>query len=215
MKKFSKYSGFAVLEIVLIFVILGIIGFAGWYVWHSKQNANKAYNGASASSQEKAKPSGKKKSAPAPPPQQYLVIKEWGVKIPLSSSITGAYYTISNTSAPEEIVYLLDSGFDATKNSNGTGCQGTYAPGMFAIARVPKASINQVENVEGEQDGLLAGGESVIMPGYYDSGTPANQAYPSCYFLDANNSTMDNNILTAWNTKKAAFTTAYGQLQKQ
>jgi len=193
MKKFSKQSGFAFVEILLIFIILGIVGFTGWYVWHSKQNANKSYNSSSASSQEKAKPSSKKKS-PAPPPQQYLVIKEWGVKIPLTTSIEKARYTISNTSAPEEIVYLLDTTFDNTKNANGKSCAGTYDPGMFAIARVKKADINQVPEVEGEQSGLLANGESKVMPGYYVSGMAANQAYPGCTFLDENTATLDNNI---------------------
>jgi hypothetical protein len=215
MKKFSKQSGFAVMEIILIFVILGIVGFTGWYVWNSKKNTNKTYDSSSAASQAKAASAKKSSNAkPSPPPQQYLVIKEWGVKIPLSASIEKAHYTISNSSAPEEIVYLLDTTFDNTKNANGKSCAGTYEPGMFAIARVKKADINQVPEVEGEQSGLLANGESKVMPGYYVSGSAANQAYPGCTFLDENTATLDNNIKTLWTSDKKAFTDAFAQLQK-
>jgi len=200
------------MEIILIFVILGIAGFTGWYVWHSKKNTNKTYDNSSKSSQAKA--TNAKKSKPSPPPQQYLVIKEWGVKIPLATSIKGAYYTISNSSAPEEIAYLLDTTFDNTKNANGQSCKGTYDSGMFAIARVKKADIAQVPEAEGEQSELLANGESKVMPGYYVSGRTADQAYPGCTFLNEQTAALDNNIVTLWTSTKKAFTNAFAQLQK-
>jgi hypothetical protein len=215
MKKYSNQSGFAVLEIILIFVILGIVGFTGWYVWNSKKNTNKTYDSSSAASQAKAASSKKSSNAkPAPPPQQYLVIKEWGVKIPLSASITGAYYVIKN-SPPEEMAYLLDSGFDNTANANGVKCKDGYEPGMYVIARVHTADIGQIDNVEGEHAAFLAGGVSTVMPGYYVSGTKANQSLPECSYLNVTTDTEDQAINTLWAAKKTAFATAYGQLQIQ
>ena len=76
MKKFNKNSGFTVIEGLLILVILVIIGSTGWYVWHSQKNADKTYDSSSDTSQTA---SSNNKSTTT---QQYLVIKEWGVKVP-------------------------------------------------------------------------------------------------------------------------------------
>lgn len=213
MRKNSNQSGFAILEIIIILIILGLVSFTGWFVWH-KHNTNKAHNSSSAASQAKAASSKKSSNAkPAPPPQQYLVIKEWGVKIPLSAQITGAYYTL-RSSPPEEFVDLLDTGFDNTSNSNGVSCHGGYTT-MYVIARVKTQDIGQVDDNQGEQTALQAGGVSTAMPGYYVSGTKADQSLPECAYLNVTTDTEDQNITTLWAAKKAALNTAYSQLQQQ
>lgn len=82
-KNFQK--GFAALETILIIIILAIIGFTGWYVWHSSEQAKDTYSSASHTAQSHSATTEKTT-------QKYLTIKQWDVKVPLSSGIADAYY---------------------------------------------------------------------------------------------------------------------------
>ena len=92
MKKINQ-KGFTPVMGLLIVAIVAIIGFAGWYVYISVSNTKKTMNSTVDSVPTPQKPT-KKSSAPTNNSQtKYLVITEWGVKIPLNSGISDAVYS--------------------------------------------------------------------------------------------------------------------------
>src|SRR6185503_5287247 len=88
-------KGFAALESLLILAIIAVIGGIGWYAYNSKSKTDKILSQADKISQDA--PLATKKSSISPTSQNYLTIKEWGIKIKLTdaSKIT---YTYSNKS---------------------------------------------------------------------------------------------------------------------
>ncbi|HET6924351.1 MAG TPA: hypothetical protein VFH39_00790 [Candidatus Saccharimonadales bacterium] len=100
MKSTSTQAGFAAIEAILILVIVAIIGGTGWFVWHTKQATDQSLtNTASAqpgiAKANKAKTTTKKSATTTPASStstKYLIIKEWGVEIPLTSELADAYY---------------------------------------------------------------------------------------------------------------------------
>lgn len=139
MKK-SNQSGFAAVEALLIVVILAIVGGTGYFVWHAKQNTDKSLTdtassqpaiqkkttakvtdfasckAASGSKMLETYPEqcvtkdGKTFTDTSASSQKYLVIKEWGVKLPLTATIDSAYYVFKN-----DYVYLSTSTFKGTQ----------------------------------------------------------------------------------------------------
>lgn len=100
MKKINQ-SGFAVVEIVVAVVILALIGGVGYYVYHSNQQTDKKLDNLSSNLQKNPATSPTKPDnsvASTQPKQKYLVIKQWGVELPLSASISDAYYLNYNGS---------------------------------------------------------------------------------------------------------------------
>lgn len=94
MKKLNQ-TGFAPLEALLILVIVGVVGGIGWYAIHTKHQTDKILSQAdqiSKSTPVKSTAVDKNTS-----PLKYLVIKEWGVRIPYSGSDTYTYIYDANT----------------------------------------------------------------------------------------------------------------------
>jgi hypothetical protein len=106
MKKNQK--GFSALEGLLIVVIVGMLGGVGWYVWHSQQQVDKTYFQTSNSS---VRPRPKISSTTSPqsstnkedPNKDYLVIKEWGVKLPMADADKVSYSYLATCSDPSGI----------------------------------------------------------------------------------------------------------------
>lgn len=90
----KNQKGISAVEGLLILIIVGILCGTGWYVWHSKQDADIILNGANKTSSAQPVP----KNASLSSQQQYLEIKEWKIKLPLSKSISDAYYVVSSSS---------------------------------------------------------------------------------------------------------------------
>jgi type II secretory pathway pseudopilin PulG len=93
MKKLSQ-KGFGIVEVLLLVVLVGIIAGAGWYVYQSQKKTNASLDKTNqniesiSKSQKTVVDSTKSKDN-----TKYLVIKEWGVEIPLSADIEDATYT--------------------------------------------------------------------------------------------------------------------------
>jgi hypothetical protein len=104
MKKFDQ-RGTGIIEVLLILVIVGMVGFMGWYVWHSRQSTEATLK--KAATQSSATAPKAKTSTSASGKTDYLVITEWGVKLPLETAIKDAYY-YRNTQDPnlKNYVYL-------------------------------------------------------------------------------------------------------------
>lgn len=75
-----KQNGFAILETILILVVIGVIGATGWYALHTKNQTDKIL-----AQSEKTSQSTINQNKTAQTAQQYLVIKEWGVRLKLSA----------------------------------------------------------------------------------------------------------------------------------
>lgn len=120
----QKQSGFAVLETLLLVVVLGLIGGTGYYVWHSKQSTDKTLQNTNAVS---TVPTITKKT-PNTPTQTttagYLAIKEWGIKLPLSTEISDATYEFENGYAYLSTKSLSGTDYGLEKDNLG-------AVGMF------------------------------------------------------------------------------------
>lgn len=80
--KEHNQNGFGLVPAFLILIIVGLIGFTGWYVLNSKNQTDKTLSEASSS------------ASAASASQKYLVIKEWGVKVKIDSSLGQLSYTI-------------------------------------------------------------------------------------------------------------------------
>ena len=86
----TSQKGFAVLESLLILVIIGIIGGTGWYTWHTKNQTDKILSEASNTAQ-----TTKTVKSTLTQAQQYLTVKEWGVRAPYDGSLTLQYQVVS------------------------------------------------------------------------------------------------------------------------
>lgn len=94
------------MEGLLILVIIILLFGTGWYIWHSKNQTNKSLDEAASNSSTVVKQTKKASSSPSSAQsltqstpstsQKYLTLKEWGLKMPLTSNISDAYYSYKN-----------------------------------------------------------------------------------------------------------------------
>jgi len=85
----SNQSGFNIVEAIVVVAVVGVIGAAGWFaVLHNKAKPTNAAAGTGnhATTQQS-------NTTPTPPPSttNYLVIKEWNVRVPYSGSLKLTY----------------------------------------------------------------------------------------------------------------------------
>lgn len=210
MKKLNKnQSGFSMEFIILLILLLILLAILGWWVWSQNKKNN---NSTPQSSTPSSKQSDKAESKPPPPPAvKYLEIKEWGLKMPISDDITGAYYTVRpvNANDPAEYVDIFDGGFDKTANSNGVKCLDKDFP-LFVIGRVKQIDLAKVEGPDASGYKKLA-----VSDTYLFNGSEAHQAYPVCANLTPNgNFTEDKTVLDALKVKQTAITAAYSKIVK-
>ena len=90
-KHTPKQLGFSVIEALLIVLVVAALAGTGYVVFHLHKSSAK--NSAATGS---TQTTGQQQSTTStqPQPTAYLDVKEWGVKIPLSSAISDAYYVI-------------------------------------------------------------------------------------------------------------------------
>jgi type II secretory pathway pseudopilin PulG len=149
----NKQKGFSLVEGLLIFVIVGILASTCWYVWSSNKKTNDLLNKADKSSSTISRQSTQdKKSTSEVKAQatQYLDIKEWKVRLPLSTQIYDAYYVPSNSSQDSNgqpnTVWL------GVKSLDGTGeCAASNAnKGGKPLAGLVKVSTTDTDPVSGD-----------------------------------------------------------------
>jgi cytoskeletal protein RodZ len=121
----NKQSGFSAIEAVLILVIVGMLGFTGWYVWHAKQTADKTLSADNSNvpsfSKKQASTAHTTTSQSNASSSNYLIIKEWGVKLSVNDPIVTSpvYNAPVNLPDGNQEVVLGSSSWDNLK------CQGT------------------------------------------------------------------------------------------
>jgi hypothetical protein len=144
-KESLNNKGFGLIAVLAVIVVLALASGAGAYVYHRDHKANNSNTTAHATTtggRSHTTPSSKTQAQ-----QQYLDIKEWGVKLPLSSAIADAYYVASTSSkdANEEpnTVWLGLTSLDANGCSASNGNDGK-SPILAALVRVSPTATNPV-----------------------------------------------------------------------
>jgi type II secretory pathway pseudopilin PulG len=178
----KNQKGIALLETLLILLILTIIGFGGYYVWNSQKQTDKSLSSAEKASQTT---STAKSSA-----QKYLTIKEWGVKIKLSSTDSGAYYKVDEQTPRDSFgtpnnFEVFSTETDAIKGPLGIYCKGEY---IASLLRLPAD--------DDEWNDPLTSGyyPDPVQIGSHKFGVGTVKQYgPACW--QAKDSTKDNYVL--------------------
>lgn len=208
MQAHNKPSGFSTFEAIIALLVIAAIALSGWYFWQRRQNDTPDNSQRTQSTEEQV--------ATDEPKNRYLIINEWGVKIPLNDDISGAYYEY-NSSRDNSVssIALHDATFDALLNSNGEPC-GEYT--FYAISRAKSEVVPEITNPESNlYDGPPAPyREFSFTDEYQFGGLGQHQAGPSCLMLESDSdqaSESNRKVMEAVNAKEQAFDTAFNQLQ--
>ncbi len=113
-KKISNQRGFGSLELLLVLVIVGIVGFVAWYVFNTKSDTQSNLDNANVVSQQ---------VTPAPT----FTFKEFGVQIPLPSTLNGLNYEAKEVTGSNDqkytALYLTTDALHKSINA----CNGNFA----------------------------------------------------------------------------------------
>jgi hypothetical protein len=196
MKKNEK--GFNVIEGMLIFVIVAILAGTGWYVWDSNKKTNTLLNSADKNSSSIVKqPSQNQISTDAKKTTQYLDIKEWKIKLPLSNQISDAYYVMSTSSQGSEqpdTIWLGVKSIDSVMECSAANANNGGSP----LAGLVKVSTTQADPVSGEG----------YQKKYPDGTTINNFYYGYSDWISKNPCTKDINYKAKLMSINAAFINA-------
>jgi hypothetical protein len=205
-KQNATQHGFSALIVFIIILTIVGLGFTSWYVW----NKNKPSDLTRRMQSTTTPMENTDKQQSSPNEDKYLVVKEWGVKIPLSENISEAYYEF-NTDELAEYVSLYDAAFNRLKNTNGVSCGGKNTYQFYSISRT------KPENVEAlSEDTGPSYEEFPFTDRYLFGGLGAHQAPPTCADLNSNPNgefQEDHSILNIARTKEQAFNNAFKRLQ--
>lgn len=203
-----KQSGFSTVETIIALFVIAALAFSGWLFWQRNQDNTEDNKQHSRSKNEQ--------QTADKPKTQYLVIEEWGVKLPLSDPISGAFYegTVQQDGSPSSIA-LYDTGFNALTNANGESCNGYI---FFAISRARTEDVQALTDPNSPSYGGPSGTyrQFSFSDEYQFSGLGQHQTGPSCLMLDPGSDEAresDRKIMEAANTKEQAFEAAFDQLQ--
>jgi uncharacterized protein (UPF0333 family) len=133
MKK--QQLGFSVVEGLLITIIVAILGGVGWYVWNSQKEVDKTYS-QTANSSVSPKSKNSTNSAALDSSPNYFVIKEWGVKLPVTDSNDKYYYKFDKNDSTFINVYSQNA--DGVVGPKGVSCKGEYI--AFVLRLEPSSS---------------------------------------------------------------------------
>jgi hypothetical protein len=206
-------SGFSAIEAVLLVVIVAIIGGTGYFVWHAKQNTDKSLNDTANSQPGIAKASkitdfagckaatGSKlletypeqcvtKSGQKFTNQQYLEIKEWGIKLPLTSPIASVVYSSGQYSTGTSSA----TGGTAKLGlpSLGSDCGDSSGAPLGLYVRFTQSDVQEedVNNIEGGPSLHDLAKSAVTLDGYM-------YAYAHSQFACSDNASTLNAATTA------------------
>jgi hypothetical protein len=197
----NRQTGASAIIAVIAVVVVSATALTGWYVLQKNKSPTASNNTIQSPQDEK-----NAQSIESSEDDKYLVIKEWGVKIPLSHDIAGAYY-VHHARGLNETVEFYDVAFDALKNADGVSCSDTKYF-FYVIARAKPENVAVLSEGPG-----AAYREFSFTKEWMFGGLGAHQASPSCAFIGSDLSQEDLNILDAAEKKEAAFNTAFDKLQ--
>jgi hypothetical protein len=167
MRRREHQSGFGTTVILLVVLVVAVLAVTGVVVYrYHKPNIGKN-SAATSSSQSTGQQQGTTTTQSAQVTTPYLDVKEWGIKIPLSDSIKGAYYTTAGSNKgsdglPNTAWLGLTSLNSSGCNVDNTGPSSTATP-IGSIIRVAPTDRDPVHSTPYTQ--LYPDG--VTVKGYY------------------------------------------------
>jgi uncharacterized protein (UPF0333 family) len=197
MKKQPKTKGFSTIEGLLILVIVLILGGVGWYVWHSTKSTNDVLNSVDKSSSAVGNTATQKSVPTSKQTTQTLDIKEWKVKLPLSTQIADAYYVVSTSSQDDNgqpnTVWLglksLDNVSSCAASSANKG--GTPLAGLGKVLSTETDPVSGTPYQERHPNGTTLDGYYYNYVDYITNRPCTTQADLQQKLKDANNAFAD------------------------
>ena len=131
----TNQKGSTAIVILIIVIVLVLVGLAGWYVWN-KQHPKKATTSLQTSSSTSNNNQTTQKAA-TQDQQKFLVIKELGIKLPLSDPIKDLVYTyntnVGSTNTGSPLLHFSTTSISSIPNSGFT-CDTEHDPlGSYSI----------------------------------------------------------------------------------
>ena len=140
----NRQSGFGIAEIMLIVLTVGVLVGGSWLVYqHNRTKLANADGGTTTTTQQTTTSTTTPATTVA-----YLTITEWGVKLPLSSSINDAYYAM-NVASFKDPDGLPSQAFLGRKSFTSPSCNAAnnndgQRGAVGAILRVLPTQLDQV-----------------------------------------------------------------------
>lgn len=189
----NRQRGFSVGMILIAVLVVGLIGASGYLIYQHHKSAAKT-----TADTHSSQTSGQQRNTTNTQPQQtattYLDIKEWGVKMPLSSSINDAYYTTKGSNVGSD--GLPNTAWLGLASLNSSGCNVSNGPSGTAmpIGSIIRVLPTDTDPVTGElytqQDP-----NGITIGGYYYAYTPSkNSTCASATTLQTVNSAFTSAI---------------------
>ena len=135
MRQMEDHSGFSAVEVLVVLTVVAVLAATGLVQYqHHKSTSAKSSTGT------------------RPQSTEYLTIYEWGVKIPLSSAISDAYYTS---------IFASSQGSDGEPNQfslglkslDSSGCAAANGAAPVLLFRTSPTKIDPVSNKPVSKEG--------------------------------------------------------------
>src|SRR5882762_9215057 len=161
MKKQNKnQSGFGAIEGILIIVVILLLGVVGYMVYKNQNKAATTAVTSNSSSTSPEKTVAPVKETKANNAGDYLVIKEWGVELPLSAGIKDAYYANLKNNTFSYPVYALGIKSLTALDSN-------CAAENLSVSLILRQTIAQHDTNSTKNDPLNSPVYDMKIGGYY------------------------------------------------
>ena len=209
MKTYKKRARITTAATVLAVVVAAVVGFTVWFAYHSSQVADSTLKSANKVSSDIPKvpaitdfasceKAGGSKTLQTYPEQcvttsgkkytdtpKYLVIKEWGVKIPLSTNDSSVYYEVglngdvSNSSNIPTAMTIYAASTDALVGPAGVSCKGEY---IAYLLRLPKNDPKWQPSTSIDDGNVLPiYGQRTVVGGYKYAIATHKEYGPDCF----------------------------------
>jgi len=203
MRRREHQSGFSTTLLLLVVLVVAALAVTGLELDQHHKPGSAMNSAATSTTQATTQPQGSTSAQAQQTTSQYLTIKEWGVKLPLSSNIKDAYYVVSTGSAdtngqPNTMWLGLTS-------HNGDGCDAKKAnnPGATIIPDIGVLG----RALPADREPVLGTLYTQLYPGvtigkyyyFYISGTKGKTCAPAAtlHSIDSAFSTAAKGIVTA------------------
>lgn len=197
MKKINQ-SGFSPIVILLVLILVVLVGFTGYYVYNTQKKDESKAAAVPAPANVAATPA----QPSTQDTQKFLVIKEWGVKIPLTDANADAYYVYKKFEGGDA-VYVSTKSIAAKYPECGADKTTLFAYGRFD-------DLNKFDDLYGKKFSELYPNAPKVGDYYYTATPPqAGCAYTANGEIDMEY--QDSTILPA----RKAFSDAAQKIQAQ
>lgn len=159
----KNQKGFSAVILLLALVLVAIVSFTGYYVWNTQSNKKTNSQQTKTADDSVAKKQTDTTATKPADTTKYLVIKEWGVKIPLTDTIADTTYLYKNG-----YVYVSTDSLTKKYPECSTGKTTVYAYGRFGSMKDPV----DAPGAEGQTYGDIMPNAPKV-GSYYYYGTPA------------------------------------------